>query len=265
MSSDDYLEKIRTWISQTGMPLEMRVAQAFRAKGLEVQQSVYFTDPTVGRRRETDVVAGRSESVTSDGRAHCRLVVECKNTTDKTWVAYVNDKPSIDIDLFWPSAAARSWWDDSATQVALSGQLLGDLAPAIAFKVATAHTSQTSDREQSYDALSAVTSAARGLLADWAAAQSRFVTSWGPPQFLGVVVPVVVISGRLVTARLSAGGDVEVAEAQHVQATWPSADAAGNPGIVHIVCQAFLQEFTERSYASVFAAARSLAAYAREK
>lgn len=265
MGGDDYVEQIRTWINKTGMPLEMRVAQALRGKGLEVQQSVYFTDPTSKQRRETDVIAGRSESVTSDYRAHCCLVVECKNTTDKTWVAYVNDKPSTGLDLFWPSAAARSWWDDPAIQVALSGQLLGDLASTVAFKVATAHTSPTSEREPSYDALSAVTSAARGLLADWSAAQSRFITSWGTPQFLGAVVPVVVISGRLVTARLTTAGKLEVAEAQHVQATWPSADAAGNPGIVHIVCQALLTEFTERSYASVFAAASSLAAYTRGK
>jgi hypothetical protein len=80
-------EQVLKWLNETGFPLEMAAASAFRQAGFDVQQSATYIDPQSEKGREIDVLAGDPDLI---GFIQLSVVVECKSST-KPWVVLTAD------------------------------------------------------------------------------------------------------------------------------------------------------------------------------
>ncbi|WP_144030063.1 hypothetical protein [Burkholderia sp. AU16741] len=74
--------KVIKWLRETGFPLEMEAAAAFRNAGFEVRQSGTFRDPESNKGREIDVLASDPDII---GVIDISFVIECK-ATQKPWI-----------------------------------------------------------------------------------------------------------------------------------------------------------------------------------
>jgi hypothetical protein len=81
-------EKVLQWLNETGFPLEMAAASAFRQAGFEVQQSATYVDPQSEKGREIDVLASDPDLI---GYIDLSVVVECKSSTNPWVVLTSND------------------------------------------------------------------------------------------------------------------------------------------------------------------------------
>jgi len=96
MSDDkDIISKVEKWINEEGYPLEMKVANAFRANGFEVLQSYYYQDPENNTLREIDMVAIAPEFT---GITNIRFVVECKSSKKKPWVLFSSEHTLVNFN-----------------------------------------------------------------------------------------------------------------------------------------------------------------------
>jgi hypothetical protein len=80
-------EQVLKWLNETGFPLEMAAASAFRQAGFEVQQSATYVDPQSEKGREIDVLASDPDLI---GFIDLSVVVECKSST-KPWVVLTSN------------------------------------------------------------------------------------------------------------------------------------------------------------------------------
>jgi hypothetical protein len=78
----DIADKVTTWLSTTGFPLEMSAASAFLAAGFEVTQSYIYEDPESEKAREMDVFARDPDYI---GIIDIAFIAECKSSTNP-WV-----------------------------------------------------------------------------------------------------------------------------------------------------------------------------------
>lgn len=80
-------EQVLKWLNETGFPLEMAAASAFRHAGFDVQQSATYIDPQSEKGREIDVLASDPDLI---GFVDLSVVVECKSST-KPWVVLTSN------------------------------------------------------------------------------------------------------------------------------------------------------------------------------
>jgi hypothetical protein len=80
-------EQVLKWLNETGFPLEMTAASAFRQAGFEVQQSATYVDLQSEKGREIDVLASDPDLI---GFIDLSVVVECKSST-KPWVVLTSN------------------------------------------------------------------------------------------------------------------------------------------------------------------------------
>ncbi|WP_155648680.1 hypothetical protein [Burkholderia pseudomultivorans] len=74
--------KVIRWLRETGFPLEMEAAAAFRNAGFDVRQSGTFRDPESNKGREIDVLASDPDLI---GIIEISFIIECK-ATHKPWI-----------------------------------------------------------------------------------------------------------------------------------------------------------------------------------
>lgn len=86
-------DKIISWISKGGFPLEMRLSKALSGGGFDVVQSVYYRDEESNKYRETDIVASKYIKL-KNRWIHVTFIIECKKITDKPWVVFKNKELS---------------------------------------------------------------------------------------------------------------------------------------------------------------------------
>ena len=94
-SVDDELARITTWVERSGRALELRVARIFQRAGADVRMS----HPYMGQQqaRETDVLADFPWLALGNADARLTVIVECKHSADKPWVAfYTGSRHPID-------------------------------------------------------------------------------------------------------------------------------------------------------------------------
>jgi len=136
--SESLREKLLTWLTKQGYPLEMRFASMFRQQTkLDVRQGWHYSDPETAVSREIDVVCTHSEAL---GLAAVHFAISCK-AGSKPWILFTSlhtmDNYSRLLRFAFTSREARgeiadsqlaksdpgparrpplSWfWDDSAT------------------------------------------------------------------------------------------------------------------------------------------------------
>lgn len=80
-------DKLFSWLTKSGYPLEMRVASSFRKQTqLAVRQGWHYADPETAVSREVDVVCTHSEAL---GLAAVHFAVSCK-AGNKPWVLFTS-------------------------------------------------------------------------------------------------------------------------------------------------------------------------------
>ena len=96
MPNDDITDKVREWLGKQGYPLELRTGRVFEDLGWNADHRTWYTDPTTGATREVDVFISRYVGdETTNSSVAFDLVVECKRSIDKPWVALSSPVPDI--------------------------------------------------------------------------------------------------------------------------------------------------------------------------
>lgn len=204
------------WLTKTGYPFEMRVAQAARrASPLWVDQSRNYYDAVTEKVRETDVVVAWGQRQ-ARGKPVVLLTIECKSKP-APWVVFDDGQlPSVDCEGQLAESVRRSASDDygnsrpiSIRTKALSGNTL--LKPSIVGLTAVEVTfGRAPERNGAWDAVRAAVSAAHGIVAEFDAQQLQDGTR-------GIVAfPVVATSGRLFRSYLD-GVDIQLEETDRLE------------------------------------------------
>jgi len=224
-ASADLSDKVRTWLAGTGFPLEFRVADAARSHMPHwLEQSRYFTDPTTGKVRETDVVVqwvGESGQVF----ANITLVIECKSKP-QPWVVFDNNlvdndaRARLDWSVFWATERENLYGaivDDGVPTVSSYVDVektlfrMSRLGTGIVSALGNEESRRGGGADGAWEAVQAAVAAAHGVGKDMTAnATGRF------DKVRIAVFPVVVTSGRLFRAYLS-GGQLDVEEVRRAE------------------------------------------------
>lgn len=193
----DYVKK---FLNESGYPLEMRVARAFKRAGFHVEQARTYIDLDTGVLREMDVLARKRQATSASASVELRMVIECKHSEkSKPWLLFVGDTRfyrshehfnSLDIigesDLRLAEARAA----DDLPIISHVGN--------IAYRVGTA-----GPRDDAFSAVRQVNGAVVGIKDDLA----------GPSDLtedpvVVVVVPVIVTDAPLFECRLDEANEV---------------------------------------------------------
>lgn len=104
----DLQARLRGWLEEHGIPLEMRAAEILRGAGVHGDHYRVFQDPATGKVRELDVVGYLDHKTLS-----VHLVFECKHSKDKPWVIFSTRRKNLTARGYvssipaTPSAAKR--------------------------------------------------------------------------------------------------------------------------------------------------------------
>lgn len=211
MCSEENVEAdVQKWLTQTGFPVELRVArEARRASPLWTEQSRYFVDPETEQVRETDVVVGLGPRGQHPS-GNVVVVAECK-AKPVPWVVF--DDGGLPTDdarrrMSWAvRASPRNEFGDGLSLRIKHNAFTGDtlLRPSrLGFGIiAKGERQKGQERNSAWDAVRSAVSAAHGLAPEF---DHRVIDNGDSPLLL---FPVVVTSGKLMRAYLS-GEDVAV-------------------------------------------------------
>lgn len=192
-------EQVLKWLNETGFPLEMAAASAFRQAGFDVQQSATYVDPQSEKGREIDVLASDPDII---GFIDLSVVLECKSST-KPWVV-LTSKDALAIYNRLRTGAVMS----ERTYTALSRGNTDDLKvdqylhPAgkcgYGFRQAF-----SKDADPAYGAAMNVVSACKGIISVVPAAE------W---PILAASIPIIVVDSPLFECHLRPDGELELVE-----------------------------------------------------
>ncbi|MCU1586969.1 MAG: hypothetical protein JWN31_462 [Frankiales bacterium] len=237
--TDGPAQGARKWLETNGYPLEMRVAKAFREAGANVTASDHYIDPETDKGREIDVVAYRH--VVADNRLALIVsaVVECKNVpSGKQWVAFQGDGilPGM---LIYRERVASPLGDAWLRGLAESHDvpILNNTVPH-AHGITTTHQ-DGSTRDTAYQAVTGAVHAAVARANRWKAAP----TSSADNYVAGVALPVVVLSGDLLVAKLDDADELQVEPCDHLLVTWREPIAGRELTLVNVVTENALPDF----------------------
>jgi len=189
-------DEVAKWLESQGYPLEMEVASEFQKNGFKVHQSSYFNDPDTGKSREIDVVATKV-IYTGDTFAVIRFVIECKSSKNKPWVVFTRDNEVIDFEYSnWYVVNQRGW--DYMLHSSIAGKLeKHELSYHKGIEIGYGITQAfTSGEDVTFKALNSV---AKCAVAYIEVAKSKKY------DVVEIVIPIIVIEGDLLEARLKKG------------------------------------------------------------
>jgi hypothetical protein len=242
-SEADLAAKVAGWLRTTGLPLEMSVARTLRRSGLDVVQSDYFVDPEAGASREIDVIASRHMAVGEHETVGASLVIECK-VAPNPWVMFVDgdkygesaprfERITTDIGSHW---LKRIQFDDSVRSLPLM-----QLEPQPGYALTTSHIGPKSSdnaKDIAYAAVLGATKAARVL------ASVRHDSC-------EILLPTVVLRGRLFKSWLDRDNELAVEEVKRGQLIWRNPSSGTGLVIVEVVTEGALEEFSGGAKASI--------------
>jgi hypothetical protein len=216
--------KVAAWLEEQGYPVELGVGRVFQTLGWHVDHRKWFRDPISGAMREIDLVASRFAATADDTRSvSWDLVVECKRSRDKPWVALSSSIPERLSDVRYAAG-------ETGPDVHLVASAYGVAAPSIlqppfqraAHGLVTALIKpKDGDPTSAYSAVRAVTTAARAV--DKENADLSLMMPTRPT--MTVTVPFVVLDGPLFEYYLeSFSGKPVLRPADYVTAVHPGMD-----------------------------------------
>jgi hypothetical protein len=192
-------ERVLKWLTETGFPLEMAAAAAFRQAAFDVRQSAIYVDSQSEKGREIDVLARDPDLI---GFIELSVVVECKSSI-KPWVVLTSDKVL-----------------DAYNRLRTCGVLSGETAAILARDIKERQVSQylhwsercgygfrqafSKDADPGYAAAMNVVSACQGVIA-------ALPTSDDWPT-LAASIPIIVVDSPLFECELRHDGELELTE-----------------------------------------------------
>jgi hypothetical protein len=239
-------DQLAEWLSRQGYPLEMEVAQDFRAAGFTVAQSTYYSDPETGEAREIDVTAFNVERVADfDVRLTC--FVECKLSANKPWVMFTSRRDFGDAHFDFFSQIASQLGTYCLSLLYEQKYFSLPLALRSRDRLGYGVTQGLREKQEKLDvAYPALMQAAKAAVARAAAIHSRFEVEPTPETVVEVAVPVVVIDAPLFEYYLESDLTKTLRTFHWGELSFgnPIGDR-GEPTLVHIVTKQGLPEFVE--------------------
>lgn len=229
-----------SWLAKQGYPLELRVGKVFREAGWYIEHAPWYLDPETGKPREVDL---RAEVSAVDKRkkisAHLTLVVECKSSTGKPWVMFAteaNDGNRIYLDYPVVGLCSRAAMHAVMNSNVVEPEFL-QLRDRIGHGVVRAYTeNKGGDPTSPYAAIRGVLNAATAVAADT-----------DPGGIIDVVMPVIVLDGKLFDYGIDQAGVEKISEIEVAQLAAPDTLYSISSGLacVTVVTSAALKRWVE--------------------
>jgi hypothetical protein len=258
-SKEDLKKKAEGWLNGEGYPLEMRVARALREAGfLNVNQSETYFDPTEEKWREIDIIAGElhvpnvgGATVPFNETFVVRLVIECTYSGMDPWIVFPRAPNQLAEE--YAKVTGRLWsqearWIPRAimdeVQAGRPIPSLLEFGTPVAYGVVRSgdprgegedapKASHPKGRVPANAKVAQVVSAAEAI-------QRTSPTVWS------ITIPVVVVDGELVSARLEDSGRAAIEETDGFVTLLQARSGAETPSLaVHIVTAAALPDFAK--------------------
>lgn len=234
---DELRDKVIEWLSKEGYPLEMQVAQTFLKSGFRVIQSEYYEDPETKTPREIDVIAHIQDDV-----AQCLFRVsvctECKVTKAKPWILLTSAEASLaapaQVAQRAGSATARRFLSHVARRKEYQNLSLFQLPQRPAYGLLQ---TLSSGNDLSYSACMSVAKAT--------AATTKEADIADKTQFrcLEIVIPAIVIDGRLFESFIDKNGEMVVNEVPEGTLVWRNMLVRAPHTIIRIITLPHLPQF----------------------
>lgn len=220
--AEDLQGKIKKWLQQEGYPLEFATADAFRRAGFGVLQGEYTQQTKSEPRRELDVVAQVSQS--AEALLRVEHVIECKWSGDKPWILFGSERRMSTAACVSQSMGTRLaetlLWKEAGDDNLTDLQIFGSSGEQRAFGGRQAFSGS---KDQVFDAIRAVTASCRKLADEYDERTEHDVEAGHLPRHAVVVLPVIVVDGRLFkTVRSQEGLGLE--EVSSVRIHWRGSD-----------------------------------------
>ncbi|QHC65657.1 hypothetical protein GSU68_03050 [Rathayibacter sp. VKM Ac-2759] len=234
--SDDFLAKVGSWLEKSGYAFELRIARAIRSEGAnDVNLSFSYTDATTGALREGDVLAKFDWTAIEGVPASIEVVIECKSGRDHPWVLFSDE----DVTM---GSTIEDWaYFSHGSFVGITEPLTKDWSdqPPFHDRRVASHVVAMGAKDShnpASDAVRQVLSAAEGR-------KTRYTERHFQDRRGCVIIPVIVIGGRLVEARLSSIGDIELTEVASAVVAGPR--RGDKPAHVFVVTETEVTEFAQ--------------------
>lgn len=226
---------LRSWIHQTGFPIEHQAGEALRQVGYAVEYGSRYAAESTRGARETDVI-GREPMVGDDD--DIEVVIEAKHI-ERPWVVRLAD------DVLTPVAAANLVVMESNTRAALALEMEGEpddvpfvlgFARPVGFAIVEGPEQQPqAHRSDPFPALQAAVAAAR-------ARQARR-SMYEPGRWASL--PVIVVDGALWTVRFQDSAEASFTRVEWHRIRWAGASDA-EAVLVDVVTLEGLEEYARR-------------------
>ena len=204
-TKDSLEASLTKWLGEQGYPLEMEVAQEFRASKFIVAQSTYYSDPETGEAREIDVLAVMAGQ-NSDMEIRLVCLVECK-VPDKPWVIFSSSRDKGDGQSDYVGYVGSDLGLNNLKHLYWQKYFPLPLALAFRDRLGYGITQAFRNSQQKVDpAYTAVMQASKAAIARAALVDSLVQTDPTPDPIVEVVIPVVVVDTKLFEYYLEADG-----------------------------------------------------------
>lgn len=238
MAGDELNDKVKAWIQSQGFPLEMQVANAFLKTGFRAVQADYYTDPDTGTSREIDVVASK-QSVYGKQVIRLNIVVECKVSKDKPWILLTSPQaklhPRAQVAQQAASRSGRKLLSLAAKLEAYQQLPLFRFPERPAYGVLQAFSS---GNDIAYAACMSAAKAAASLTSE--------EDTQGEIAFAEIVIPAVVIDGRIFDCHLDESGELSTEEVEDGMLVWRNPIVGMPHTMIRLISLPFLGRFVER-------------------
>lgn len=219
--SDDLADKVRGWLETEGYPLEFKAADIFERAGFRVIQGEYTEADGDAPRREIDLTACIDRF---EGRLlRVEHVVECKWAQNKPWVLFcsghgITTAACVTQTIGSELAELLLWKEAGHTRLEEFQLFNSGSASAFGGRQAFSVT-----RDVLFDAIRAVISNCRSVADEYDRDPRQIDRAPAVPPSAAVVLPVIVVDGRLFEARHSESG-LELNEVARARVHWRGAE-----------------------------------------
>lgn len=210
------LASLHKWLALQGYPLELRVGRLLREGGWHVEHARWFADPETDKLRELDIKAERWIGGEDNATAmSVELVVECKSSVGKPWVAFTTPRENVP-SILRPTAVADPFSRD-AMRVAVSKKLsFPDLLRPrgrLAHGLVKAHSEgKSGDPTSPFAAVQGALAASRAIGKE----NAEMALMWAEAGSVSVVIPVIVLDGALYEYSVADDGTESLVETNRV-------------------------------------------------
>ena len=229
-------DNLKAWLTESGFPLEMRVAATWEAAGFGISQGVYFVDPETSTARETDVLAAK-ENFVGAGALTFIVVVECKGGPDGAWILFPRSGGPIPartrVVRLGTIRANRPYLSRIARRADVQAH------PAFASSRQPAyglvHALRDKKPDLAYAALMSVAKASVAILKE--------ITSEADDDMFQVVWPVIVTETPLYEAHLTPAHEIELERVSRGQVVWRHPVVSADLFVIDVVHMADLNAY----------------------